>query len=341
MTRVSENQLVGVVVQGVQNNRERIAKFSQEVTSGLKVSNPGDSDLSGSISQFRESLSKVDAYKSRIGSANSVLSFQEEAFSQSEEVLIRMKEISEQAANETNGVETRRHMAEEVFALRDQLVTLANSKYQGKYIFGGTRDDSPPFINSDTTDYAVPATGGASQRWIADTAQSGRTSSKTVNITEDLTIQINTAGTDIFSNAIYAAERLGRALSGYSTGPAAALPPATPVAPDGTGAAYDFTIPTSFAQQTQDIKTSMDLLDHAREDDILEERIGIGGKIKRLEIAESILDLTKVNTEDLLDKLQNADTVESASNLTQAQNALQASFAVTARILNLSILDYI
>ncbi len=330
MGRIAENQLVGIAVRGVQVNRERVAKYSNEVTTGLKVTNPGDSSLSGSIAQFRESLSKVDAYKTRVTIVKSTLTFQEDILAQAEEIMIRSKEIAQQAANETIGEDARRHMAAEVFQLRDHLVSLANSTYQGKYIYGGTEDGDPPFDSTTAVQYANPATGNASIRYAHD-GQNGRSDTKNVNITDTLSIEINTDGT-IFSNGIDALERLGRALEGFSTGPATG-------APDGTGTAFVF--PTDYDQQTLDIRSAMDLLDTAREDDFLEERIGIGGKLRRLETAEALLDLSKVNAEELLDKLQNADTIESASNLSLAQTALEASFAVTSRILNLSILDYI
>ena len=328
MTRIAENQLVRTVVQGVFNNRLKVAKYSEELSTGLKVSNPGDSNLSGSIAQFRDSLQRVDSYKSRVSTVKSVLIFQDDVLREAENLMIRAKEIAAQAANETNSEETRKHMAGEIFQIRNHLASLANSTYMGKYIFGGTRDDVPPF---DLQTYNEPATGEASQRYVHDGAP-GRSDLRTVNITDNLSIVINSDGDALFSNGIAALERLGRALDGYTTEPAIGIP-------DGNGTEYDF--PADFTQQTLDIKSAMDLLDVSREQEILQERISVGGKLRRLETADSLLNLSKVNTEELLDKLQNADIVASASNLAQAQTALDASFAVTSRILNLSILDYI
>lgn len=334
MTRIAENQLVGIAVLGVQNNRERIAKYSNEVTTGLKVTNPGDSNLSGSIAGFRDSLLKIDGYKNRVSTVQGYLTFQDDVLAEAENLLIRAKEIAEQAASSTNSDETRKHMAAEIFQIRDHLVSLANSKYQGKYIFGGTRDDTPPFINQATVpaaNYTNPATGDSHLRWAHD-GLAGRSDSKTVNITDNLSIVINSDADALFTNGVDALERLGRALDGYATNPAVGTP-------DLTGDPYVF--PDGFEQQTLDIRATIDLLDTARETDILEERIALGGKLRRLDTADSLLNLSKVNTEELLDKLQNADTIESASNLAQAQTALEASFAVTSRLLNLNILDYI
>jgi len=335
MTRISQNQLISPVLQGIAQARERVSKYSQEITTGLKVSNPGDSDHSGSISQFRDAMNRIEGYKNRVSTVKSTLTFQDDILGQAEDLLVRAKEIAEQAANETNGPEARQNMAAEVLQIRDHLVALANSTYQGKYIYGGTRDNDPPF---DKLTYTAPATGEEHDRYDND-GLGGRTDSKSINITDNLAIDVNSDGDSIFSNGIDALERLGRALAGYTTLPAVTGSPPTAVAPDGTGAAYVF--PTDFHQQTLDITSAFDLITTSGENDILQERIGIGGKLRRLETADSLLELGKVNTQELLDKLQNADTVDSASNLSLAQTALQASYTVSARVLNLSILDYI
>ncbi|MCO6429837.1 MAG: hypothetical protein J5J00_03170 [Deltaproteobacteria bacterium] len=328
MTRISETQLQGQLLLGITRNRNQVAKFSNEISTGLKVQNPGDSNLSGTISSFRESLTKIEGYKDRVANVRSLLVFQDDIMAEMNDLLTRAKEIATQAANETNSTTSRDQMAAEVFQIRDHIAQLANSTYQGRYIYGGTDDDDPPF---DPATYVNPGTGPESVRYVHD-AEAGTGTTKTVNITDDLTIDVVTPGSQLFLNALNALERLGRAMKGYETLPATGVP-------DGTGAAYTF--PADYGTQTTAIQNSIDLLDQARENDIIPERTALGGKMRRLDTADSLLELGRVNAEELLAKLQNADIIESASSLTQAETALQASFAVTTRVLNLSILDFI
>ena len=147
-----------------------------------------------------------------------------------------------------------------------------------------------------------------------------------------MTVTLNTPGGDVFGTTIEALERLGRALSGYQTLPA-------PGTPDGTGTAYTF--PADYKNQTADIKYTIDLLVQARDGDIIPERTMLGGKMRRLETAESLLTLSKTSAQEVLSRIQNADETESVANLTQAQTALQASYSVTAKALRLTIMDYI
>lgn len=328
MTRVSENQLNGILLNGITTARKRVNKFAQEITSGYKVQNPGDSNVSGTISKYRESLSRIEGFKNTTTTVKASLNFQDDVLNQGTELLIRAKEIGQQGANETLSASQRQKLSEELFQIRDHMVTLANSTYNGRYLWGGLDDDDPPF---DAQTYANPATGLASQRYVYDSGAEHQ-SVNTVQISDDLTINVNTRGDTVWSDSIAALERMGRALAGYATNPAAG-------APDGTGNAY--VQPTDYTLQTTDIRNALDLLDQAREQDIIVERVNIGGRLRRIDTAESVLGLAKAQAEDVLDKLQNTDVAESGTNLTEAQTALQASLTVTTNLLRQSILDYL
>ncbi len=329
-TRITEYQTVRTLLGRVAENRARVDKYSDQVASGLKVRNPGDSDLAGTIAQYQSALTRLDSYKNRIATVESQLIFQDDVMTQANELLIRAKEIATQVANETVDPAAREQMSAEVFAIRDHLVSLANSPYQGKYIFGAARDNTPPYTDQV---YDNPATGSAAQQFVYNAGNElGYDVVRVVNVTDDLTIETTTPGNQLFDNAIQGLERLGRAMAGYATNPATG-------APDGTGNAYVF--PNDYGVQTQAIRDALDIIDSARETDVIPERNSLGGRLKRLETAQSLIDLSKNNAQEVLDKLQNADEVEAASMLAEAQTALQASFTVTAQVLNISILDYI
>ena len=330
-TRISQNQLSRTILTDILDNRERLNKYSNEISSGLKVIEPGDSKFSGTISQYRETLSRLEGHLGRVSAVTSYISFQDNVVTQVNDLLIRAKELATQAANETYSAENRAQVAKEVFAIRDQIVDLANSKYQGKYVYGGTDDDDPPY---DAAAYDMPASGSASERYVYDdtSVDPGGALTRTVNLTDDISIVVNTPGNQIFDNAIQALERLGRALEGYSTNPASG-------APDGTGAAYN--LPDETALQTRAISDAINLIDTARESDIMPERVSLGARLRRLESAESLIGLTRTDAEEVLNNLQSADLADAATNLQQAQTALEASYTVSARILNLSILDYL
>jgi flagellar hook-associated protein 3 FlgL len=208
------------------------------------------------------------------------------------------------------------------------MVSLANSTYQGRFVFGGTDDDDPPY---DEAAYTEPASGEASKRYVFDN-EPGTSTTRTLAVTDDLSISITTPADKVFGTAVESLERLGRSLGGYSTTPASGTP-------DGGGTAYTF--PADYKRQTADVLSTINMIDDARNNDILPERVSVGGRLRRLETGESLLALTKTSAQEVLSRIQDADETESAANLAQAQTALQASYSVTAKVLRLTILDYI
>lgn len=329
MRRVSENQNVRQLVTNALENKRRLNDLSNQLTSGLKVNKPSDSVDAGSIARYQTLIAKVDSYGVAISQAKSFLEYQDGIVGQATDIIVRAKEIAQQAANETLSVESRAALAEEVYQLRDQMVSLANSNYQGRYVYGGADDDDPPY---DKTTYTEPTTGPASDRYEFD-AELGTASGKSFKVTDQISVNLNTAANDVFGSSIEGLERLSRALAGFKT-----LPQPSG-APDGTGAAYIF--PDDYHLQTEDIRGAIDLFNQARDAELIPERVSLGGRLRRLETGQALLDLTKNSAKEVLSRLQDADETEVAANLQQAQTALQASYSVTAKVLRMTILDYV
>lgn len=328
MTRISENQLTSTLLQGIVSARAQVNLYGEQISSGVKVKNPGDSNIGGTIVQVQESLQKIEGYRQRAVNAQSILQTQDGVLGSANEVLGRAMELAAQGANETLGTEQRLQMSKEVFQLRDQLVSLANTTYQGKYLYGGAVDNTAPFTAAA---YASATSAEAGQRWVYTSADGGNLT-KSVQITDDHSVAINSSGGNVFSGAIIALERLGRSLEGYRTSPASG-------APDGTGTAY--TLPTDRAEQTADIKASLDLLSSARTQGILPERVSVASRLQRLETTVSVLDLSKSSAEEALSNMQGTDMAEAATQLSQAQTALQAALTVSTRLMRQSIMDYL
>jgi flagellar hook-associated protein 3 FlgL len=328
MRRVSENQTTRLLVSHALNNKQRIGEISNQLTTGVKASKPSDSADAGAISRYRQQVAKSDSYMTTIAQTKSFLEFQDGVMGEANEILIRARELAQQSANETLSGTSREQIAQEVYQLRDQMASLANSTYQGRYVYSGTDDDDAPF---DKTTYDEPATGEPNVRYVFD-GEAGKKVGKSVQITDEIKVNLNTPADDLFGGSIEALERLSRALGGYKTLPASGTP-------DGTGGAY--TLPDQLHDQTDAIKDSIDLLNTAREKTLIPERVVIGGRLRRLETAQALLELTKNSAKEVLSRIQEVDETEAAANLQQAQTALQASYSITAKILRMTILDYV
>ena len=114
MTRISDIQTARSLVHNILVNREDVNKFGQEISTGYKVAEPGDSNVSGTVAQFRETLQRIEGYGQRISTVQGFLTFQDDLLAQANNVMVRAKEVATQAANETNGVTERSQMAAEI-----------------------------------------------------------------------------------------------------------------------------------------------------------------------------------------------------------------------------------
>lgn len=151
MTRISESQFTRMLIQHTANTKARVDKYSEQVSTGIKAALPSDSVDSGVISRYKQQLDRIDGYMTTISRVKSFVQFQDDALSQMDELIVRAKEIAQQGANESLTPSARAFLAEEVFQIRDQVVGLGNSSYQGRFVYGGADDDDPPLIQRSTT----------------------------------------------------------------------------------------------------------------------------------------------------------------------------------------------
>ena len=66
------------------------------------------------------------------------------------ECVSRLKELALQGSNDTYSLDDLANMAEEVSNLKERLLNVANTEFNGRYVFSGTRYDTPPFDNTFT-----------------------------------------------------------------------------------------------------------------------------------------------------------------------------------------------
>ena len=104
--------------------------------------------------------------------------------SSASDILIRVKELAIQAANDTLSTADRDIIATEVDNLRDELIAIANTRdVSGNYIFSGSKSDSQPFVTNETTG-AVNYSGDNRALFTA--------------VSDSRTLQSNTDGTEVF-----------------------------------------------------------------------------------------------------------------------------------------------
>lgn len=333
-SRITARHSTDIFIDQMQQRRAQLEDLRQELSSGIRISKPSDdAGKSGSIVNFQSVLQRLERHKERISYATNILQFQESIMESADNLLVRAKELATQGANETYSYEQRRIIAEEVFQIRSQLVELANSTYQGRYVYGAADDDDAPFDAGAYTQSPTDTSDPAYLRYYFDT-ETGTSLERSVSVSDSETVRVVSSGGGIFSDAIGALERLGRSLAGYRT----SIDSLTNL-PNGLGTAY--TQPTDYSEQTSTILSSIDSIESARNDDILQERTNIGSRLGRLDQVKSILDNLTASNEQSRADLQDADIFDASARFSNLQTALQALLSSGAQINSLSLLNYI
>ncbi len=138
--------MVEQVIKNVENRIERIAKSQEQVTTGLRVNKPSDDPAAaGEIIRLNRSISRLDQYRRNIGSGISSLRMTESALGQIRDVIIQTRSLAVKGANGALAEEDRRALAEEVDQAMRELLRIANQKFGGRYLFGGTETRSKPY----------------------------------------------------------------------------------------------------------------------------------------------------------------------------------------------------
>lgn len=144
--RVSDSMFSDIARSGVGAAKERALEAQRAASSGLRVEKPSDDAVAaGSARRKRAELEHAEAMLKTANQGAFGLSVVDTAFAQMSDVMDRVRELAVQGANATMSSTERANMANEVRSLREQLLSLANTKTDGRYVMNGFREDQPPF----------------------------------------------------------------------------------------------------------------------------------------------------------------------------------------------------
>jgi flagellar hook-associated protein 3 FlgL len=130
----------------IQQARSDSVDAQAEVSSGKKLTHPWEgSGDAGLITQQSLEQSRQDAISKAATSAGNELQAADGAFNSVVTTLQRAQELATQLGNDTYSPAQRAAASTEAQGLLTSLVSQVNYQYGGRYVFGGTKDSTPPF----------------------------------------------------------------------------------------------------------------------------------------------------------------------------------------------------
>ena len=168
----------------LENLQQQQNTATLELASGSSINKPSDDPAGAAqLTRINDLSSQVDSYQSSISSINGQLSTANSTLDSVVTVLQRAITLGTEGANGTLSDTDRAGVATEVMGIQSQLLSLANTSYQGQYIFAGTAT-TQPFVADPSQASGVRYTGNDG--------------TNSVTIGSGYQLQINLPGSQIF-----------------------------------------------------------------------------------------------------------------------------------------------
>ncbi|MFZ5639701.1 MAG: flagellar hook-associated protein FlgL [Bacillota bacterium] len=144
--RVTNNMMVANFLNNLSNNMREMDKIQQQLSTGKAINKPSDDPVNIIYSlRLNSSITETEKFLDNVSSANAWLNTTDIALQQATEILQSVRELTVRGANDTLPQTSRDAMAKEIEQLREQLIQVANTNHDGRFIFGGFQTTQAPF----------------------------------------------------------------------------------------------------------------------------------------------------------------------------------------------------
>jgi flagellar hook-associated protein 3 FlgL len=176
--------LLASIEQAQQNQQTAI----EQMSTGKSVNNLSDNPAAAAALVGNDALSSEnDQYLTNISDVQGTLQAASSALNNAGQILTTAITVGAEGANGTMSTADRQALAQQVQGLQQQMLALANTTYQGVYVFGGTNVSYAPFAQDANSASGVQYNGNSDVT--------------SVQIGEGQSMQTNVAGNQLFLNS--------------------------------------------------------------------------------------------------------------------------------------------
>src|SRR6056297_1652021 len=135
----------------------RLQDLRNTAASGKKLNRPSDDPSAiRPVLNARAQIRASERYMSTTGSALEKMQALDGHLDHAENILVRVKELTISGINGAASDADRNTIADQVAAMRTELLDAANAQIDGKYIFAGFAETTRPFTDNPGYDPANP-----------------------------------------------------------------------------------------------------------------------------------------------------------------------------------------
>ena len=288
----------------VQSN---LTQTQAQLAQGKQIINASDApNQAATIQRMKSILSRQESYQSSLNTVKARLQGEDSTLQSVSELLIRAKEVAVQGANDTLNMGDRKALANEMQSLRDQMLSLANTRdSNGNFLFAGSRVKQPAFAE----------TANGSPVYMGDQTRMN------VRVGDQQNIPINRTGTDAFV-------------------------PVARMDKDGTTVGVGFFQVMDNLIAGLNTANGSDIRRGAGELDNLQQGLSlahaqVGTNLNMVDQQTSIIEDTTLNLKSTLSSIEDLDYASAITKMNQQMLSLEAAQASFAKVSQLNLFNYI
>ncbi len=295
--RVNPNNVPDMLA-AIQQSEVSLQTALQQVSTGKSVNVPSDNPAAAAdMVQNTMETAAVDQYTQNVTGVLNQVQTADSALSSVVSSLTQAVSLGTEGANGTNSATNQQEIAVQIQGILSSVVSASNTSYKGAYLFGGTASTTPPYTAdaSSPTGYTYNGNDGVNQ----------------VQVGDNLSVQVNLPGSQIFSNP--SANVLGSLQSlvtALQSGSTAAIGTAT----NAVSAALSY---------------------------VSQQRVVYGNAEGQLNSQDAYLQQETVTLASQANSLVGVDEAKAATELSQAETDNNAALAAAAKVMPASLLNYL
>ncbi len=300
--RVTANMSADTSVYNIQQGRNRLDRLQELITSNQNVNRPSDDPIASRLLlDIGDKMKAFDQYNANIIKAKSWMQFSNTALTGINDVMQQTKSLMNTMNSVSSDPSERQNVQNQLIELKKQVIDFANTQYGDQYIFGGSNNLVPPF------DATGAYSGDGTERQIEIAANT----IQTISITGDRLLQ------GVGANPSYGTQNIFAMYDDLIAGVGDSVTPGDPV---------------RLAAGIQSLAPAAKQVFNA-----------VNINLSRMIRVDNMTKLNENNKNTLANvvgNVQNVDMVKLGVQLNTEKNAFEASLAATAKLSQLSLLDF-
>ncbi|MDA8429159.1 MAG: flagellar hook-associated protein FlgL [Geobacteraceae bacterium] len=302
--RITQNMTSENSLYNIQKGQERLNNLQESISSGQKVNRPSDDPIASQLLvQIGDKLKSIDQYSSNIDKSTTWLNYTSTALQGMSDIITQANKVAGTINTGSSDPGIRQSAHDQLVDLKKQIVDMANTQFGDQYIFAGANNTTPPFSNANNN------YGGDSTQLSVEIAQN---TTQTLNVTGD------------------------RLLKGTGASPSYGSIDILKTFDDLIAAVGDNVTPSNvpaISQGSQDLQDGAKQLNIATSD--------ILSRTTRLGSMSKLNDNNKNTLLSIASNTQNVDLAALGVELNNQTTAFNASLSATAKISQMSLLNYL